>query len=95
MASDVRNRLIVWVGLLAFLALTVGLTFLPMGPWRLPASLAIAASKAFLVGWVFMELRTAPPLVRVVAAAALAMLMLLIALSGIDAAVRSGALPWL
>lgn len=92
MLAEVRLRLIVWVALMALLALTVGLTFAPLGAWRLAASLAIALVKAALVGWVFMELRATPPMIRVVALASLAILMVLILLSGIDAAVRAAGL---
>src|SRR6185503_17909170 len=44
MGAQVRNRLIVWVALMALLALTVALTFAPLGGFRLAASLAIATA---------------------------------------------------
>ena len=94
MLAEIRLRLIVWVALMALLALTVGLTFAPMGAWRLAASLGIAVAKAALVGWVFMELGKAPLMTRVVAIATLSILMVLILMSGIDAATRSGDFPF-
>ena len=94
MAAEIRLRLIVWLALMALLALTVGLTFVPMGAWRLAASLLIALAKALLGGWVFMELGKAPLMTRVVALATLVILSGLIVLSGIDIAVRSGALAF-
>ena len=89
MGTQIRIRLLVWVALMALLALTVGLTFAPLGPWRLACGLAIAAAKAALVGWVFMELRDASSNLRLVAAATTVMLLVLLCLSGVDAAVRS------
>lgn len=89
MGRAVGLRIVVWLALMALLTLTVSLTFAPLGPWRLLASLAIAAAKAALIGWVFMELRTAPFTVRLVAAATALMLLVLIGLSGVDALVRT------
>jgi cytochrome c oxidase subunit 4 len=89
MGAQIRILWLVWVALMALLALTVALTFAPLGPWRLAISLAIAAAKAALVGSVFMELRGASSNVRLVAAATTVMLLVLIFLSGVDAAVRT------
>jgi len=88
MGAQVRNRLIVWVALMALLALTVALTFAPLGGFRLAASLAIATAKAALIYWVFMDLRTADGLTRIAALCALTLLAILVLLAVIDAAVR-------
>jgi len=90
MGAQVRNRVVVWLALMALLALTVALSFAPMGPYRLAASLAIAAAKAGLIYWVFMDLRTAGGLTRIAALCAIGFLALLILLPSIDAARRSG-----
>jgi cytochrome c oxidase subunit 4 len=93
MAGEVRLRLLVWLALLVLLVLTVSLTFAPLGPFRLAASLLIAAIKAGLIYWVFMDLRKADGLTRLAALAALFFLALLLLLSGIDFAIRHGAGP--
>jgi cytochrome c oxidase subunit 4 len=92
MGAQVRGRLLVWATLMALLALTVALTFAPLGPFRLAASLLIAMAKASLVYWVFMDLRAADGVTRIAALGALVFLVILLVLSGLDVAVRSGAL---
>ena len=77
--------------LLGLLALTISLTFAPLGPFRLPASLLIAGAKAGLIYWVFMDLRKADALTRLAAAAVLFFLAVLLLLTGVDFALRSGA----
>ena len=49
---------------------------------------AIAVVKSAIVVWLFMRLRTAPAMVRIVAATALATLLLLLGLSSVDYATR-------
>jgi cytochrome c oxidase subunit 4 len=78
----------VWLALLALLTLTVGLSFLPLGPFRLAVSLLIACAKTALIGWIYMELRRATGLVRLAALAALVLLAVLIVLVSADAAAR-------
>lgn len=53
------SRIAVWAVLLGLLALSVAFAFAPLGPFRLVASLLIAAAKAGLIYWVFMGLRKA------------------------------------
>jgi cytochrome c oxidase subunit 4 len=89
MGAAIAFRVLVWLGLMALLALTIGVTFAPLGAWRFPISLAIAAVKAALVVWVFMELRAASGATRLVLVAALVALGLLMLLSGLDAAIRA------
>jgi cytochrome c oxidase subunit 4 len=78
----------VWLALLILLALTVGVTFAPLGPARLWLSLAIAAAKAGLIFWVYMHLREQGGLARVAATAAVAWLFILLLLSGADVTAR-------
>jgi cytochrome c oxidase subunit 4 len=88
MDAEIRDRLLVWLALLALLALTVAMTFAPIGAWHLAVSLAIAAAKAGLIAWVFMDLRKAAGAVRLTAVAPLVLLMVLFVLPSVDAAVR-------
>jgi cytochrome c oxidase subunit 4 len=89
MARELRSLILVWAALMALLALTVGVTFSPLGPWRAAASLTIAAAKAALIAWIYMDLRREPGLTRLAAAAALVLLAVLIGLAGLDAYVRT------
>jgi cytochrome c oxidase subunit IV len=65
-------------GLLALLALTVGLAFIDMGPFNLLMALLIAAAKAALVVLFFMEVRYSSRLTWIMAGAGLLWLLLLI-----------------
>lgn len=89
MRREVIRLVLTWTALTALLALTVTLTFAPMGGWRLPASLAIASAKAGLIVWIFMELRREGGITRLAALAGLLFLALLIGLPGVDTAIRS------
>lgn len=89
MARAFRIVAMVWLGLLALLALTVAATFAPLGAARLPLSLLIAGGKAALVVWVYMHLREERGIVRVIALAALLWLALLLLLSAADFLTRS------
>jgi cytochrome c oxidase subunit 4 len=88
MRGEAVRLVLVWAALAALLALTVALTFAPIGAWRLPASLAIAAAKAGLIVWVFMELRREGGLTRLAALVGLVFLALLIGLAGLDVWIR-------
>lgn len=80
--------MLVWVALLALLALTTASSFLPLRGWNFAINMAIACAKASLVAWVFMKLRTSAPLVRLVAAAAIVWIAILIGLSLTDLLTR-------
>jgi cytochrome c oxidase subunit 4 len=86
MAAETTTRTIVLVYLLlmGLLALTIGATFLPLGPFKPVANLGIAILKTGLIVWVFMHLREVAPMVRLFAAAALFWLALLIGLGLTD-----------
>jgi cytochrome c oxidase subunit IV len=61
------NRLtmvLVWGALLALLAATIGVSQLRLGLWNPVLNLSIAAIKTLLVAWLYMDLRTAPPVAR-------------------------------
>ncbi|HJW25199.1 MAG TPA: cytochrome C oxidase subunit IV family protein [Rhodocyclaceae bacterium] len=94
-AKPYRRNLAVWIALLALLAATAGSAFIPMGAWNGVANLAIAALKTLLVGIFFMHLRDAGALVRLAAAVAAFMLVLLFALASTDYFNRRmHAAPW-
>ena len=67
------------VVLLVLLALTVGLSLVDLGPANFSAALAIAAAKAALVVYYFMDLEEGVDAVRFMAAAALVWFGLLMA----------------
>jgi cytochrome c oxidase subunit 4 len=52
-----RALIVCWLGLMALLALTVSVAYLPLGTLNTVAALAIASVKALLIAAVFMELR--------------------------------------
>ena len=88
MRGEALRLVVVWAALAALLALTVALTFAPLGVWRLPASLAIAVAKAGLIVWVYMDLRREGGLTRIAALVGLLFLTLLIGMAGLDALIR-------
>jgi len=65
--------------LLALLALTVGLSFADLGRFSFAVALTVAAAKALLVAYYFMELDESVDAVRFMAAAGLVWLGLLLA----------------
>lgn len=75
--SATLRLVLVWAALLTLLALTVGATFVPLGAARLAVSYGIAAAKAALVLWFFMELRGDKGLTRVVGLAGFAWIAIL------------------
>jgi cytochrome c oxidase subunit 4 len=64
--------------LLALLALTVGLSFLNLGPFSMTVALLIAAAKAILVLLFFMELRHSPHVLWMMAGAGVFWVLLLL-----------------
>lgn len=84
-----------WAALLLLLAATVGSALFPLGAWNGAINLVIACAKAALVAAIFMRLRSAGALIRLVAASALFMMLLLVGLSAADYATRSKSpAPW-
>jgi cytochrome c oxidase subunit 4 len=71
----------VWLALLALLALTIGSAFLPLGWANTPLNLAISVTQAALVMLFSMHLRSAHPLMRIIAVIGFFGIAILIALS--------------
>jgi cytochrome c oxidase subunit IV len=88
-ARTARTTAFVWVALLALMLASLGSAYLKLGAFNMVAGLAIAAIKAALVAWLFMRLREAGPLIRLVAVVGLGVWLILIGLSGVDYATRT------
>ena len=83
-----RTLVIAWAALLALMMTSLGSAYLRLGAGNVAAGLAIAVVKSAIVVWLFMRLRAATATVRIVAATALATLLLLVVLGGVDYATR-------
>jgi caa(3)-type oxidase subunit IV len=77
-----------WGLLLALMLTSLGSAYLRLGVFNMVTGLVIAAIKAALVLWLFMRLREAPALIRLVAAIGIALWGVLVVLSGVDYATR-------
>jgi len=88
--APLRPLILAWAALLALLGLTLGLSYLPMGPFNWAVALAIGGIKALIVLAVFMELREGASLRWVFAAAGFFWLGILLLLSMTDYATRAG-----
>ncbi len=82
--GQVALRLVVYAALMALLGLNVGLSFLPLSPYRIAAHLAIAVASALLIVLVFMRLRTAPAMVQVLAGGSVVWLLILFGFTFLD-----------
>lgn len=81
--------LAVFAALLVLTGATIGAAYVDMGRWNNVVALAIAATKAALVVWVFMHVRESSRLTRVFAAAGFLWLLIFFALVFADFAMRS------
>jgi cytochrome c oxidase subunit IV len=79
---------LVWLALLALLAVTVGTAFLPLGWANTPLNLAISVTQAALVMLFSMHLRSAHPLVKIIAVIGFFGIAILIILSLFDVLTR-------
>lgn len=77
-----------YVALLALLALTVVMSFVPLGATSLAIALGISLAKMGLIMLFFMQLDRASDLVRIVAVAGFVWLALLFVLSFSDYGIR-------
>jgi cytochrome c oxidase subunit 4 len=83
-----RSHLMVWLALMALLALTAGSSFVPLGTFNVVVNFTIAAIKAALVLVFFMHVARGEAAVRIAAAAGLLWLGFLFALSFVDILAR-------
>ena len=74
-----QTYFVIYALLMLGLAATVGVAYLPHGPWSVPAALAIAFAKAALVVLVFMHVRYSPRLTWIAGFAGLVWLAILLA----------------
>ncbi|WP_158914490.1 oxidase [Caulobacter sp. S45] len=80
--------ILAWAALLTLLALNVVLAGLPLGVFKLPANLAVAALQAIVMGLVFMRLNRASWLVRLCAVSAFLWISLMFILAFADTLTR-------
>ena len=83
-----RALLPVWVALMALLASTLTLAYVPLHGWNSPVSLLIATTKALLVALFFMNLRRPDTLLRLAGSAGLLWLFFMFALTFADVLTR-------
>lgn len=76
--------LLAWLALLALLAATVTLAYVPLGPGNLIISLAIAGLKTAIIGLVFMRLARSTSLYWLAAGTGPLMVFILFLLMGTD-----------
>jgi cytochrome c oxidase subunit IV len=87
-AARAKALLLAWAVLLVLMLLSLGSAYLKLGTGNAVAGLGIAATKAAIVAWWFMQLRLASATLRIAALVGLFMLALLAMLSGVDYATR-------
>lgn len=83
-AHGERVLYVVFVALIVLLAVTVVVSWFPLGAWNLPVAIAIAGVKAALILLYFMDVRHSRPLIWLVAGAAFFWLAILIGLTLAD-----------
>jgi cytochrome c oxidase subunit 4 len=80
--------ILVWLALLALLALTVGSAYLSLGWANTPLNLAISVTQAALVMLFSMHLRAAHPLLKIIAVIGFFGIAIMIVLSLFDVLTR-------
>jgi len=88
--TSVRTFVAIWITLLVFTGITVGVAYLNLGDWSVAVALIIAVIKASLVALFFMEIRFSAKMTQIVLVGGLAWLLILLLLSMTDYASR----PW-
>ena len=83
-STVISGPALVWLALLALLAVNIGLTFLPLGRAKTAVNLAVAVVQASLMFTVFMRLNRASALVKLAAAAGLVWLSFLFLIGSAD-----------
>jgi cytochrome c oxidase subunit 4 len=80
--------ILVWLVLLGLLAMTVGSAYLPLGWANTPLNLAISVTQAALVMLFSMHLRSAHPLMKIIAVIGFFGIAIMITLSLFDVLTR-------
>jgi cytochrome c oxidase subunit 4 len=80
----IREASLTYIALMVLLAITVGSTFLSLGPANSLINFGVAIAKAALIGLVFMHLRRSGLLISLTVAAVLFWLMILFGMALID-----------
>ena len=88
-ADVLKQSLPIWVILVALVAATLVLAYLPLGRWNTPVSLGIGAAKAVVIAVFFMNLRRPDPLLRLAGAASLLWIAFMFALTFADLLTRA------
>ena len=91
MKKPIVRIVLAWACLIALLLASLGSAYLKLGSGNLIASLLIALLKAAMVMAAFMKLGDSPRMVRLVIAACVGVLTLLLALGSVDFATRESA----
>jgi len=84
----IRAILLVWLALLALLAISAASSFVFTGPSNLLISFGTATLKALLIFWFYMHLKEEGGLNRIFALGAVVWLVLLLTLPAVDAFTR-------
>jgi cytochrome c oxidase subunit IV len=90
----IKTYLLVYILLLAGLAATVGVAYLHLGYANVAVSLMIAFTKATLVVWYFMHVKSSPELNKIAICAGLVWLCILFGLTLVDYGSRSWIAPY-
>ena len=88
-ARKARHTLLAWAALIALLLTSLGSAYLSLGLFNPVVSMTIAVLKTAIVVWLFMRLKQASALVRIVSATGVATLALLLGLTGVDYTTRA------
>jgi len=84
----IRHHVYAWAALLAFLGLSLGSAYVPLGHGNLVVNIAIAFIKAAIVMLLFMRARSSGGFVRLLALAGIFWLAIMMSLSFTDFATR-------
>jgi cytochrome c oxidase subunit 4 len=79
---------LVWLALLVLLAVTVSSAFLPLGWANTPLNLAVSVTQAALVMLFSMHLRSAHPLIKIIAVIGFVGIAIMIILTLVDVLTR-------
>ena len=84
MAAAWRRNGIVWLALLAMIAISIAVAYLPLGRWGFSLDVSIYAFAALLVGSASMGLDRAPTLNRLAAAAGFVFVFVMFTITACD-----------